>query len=64
MSKSGLSALFVANIRREGKYYDQFGLYLRVYPSGGRYWGQRFTVNGKRVTVGIGRYSDHRLRRS
>ena len=62
MSKSGLSAAFVTNIRREGKYYDKHGLYLRVYPSGGRYWEQRFTRNGKRETVGIGQYPDVKLK--
>ena len=62
MSKSGLSAKFVDNICREGKYYDKFGLYLRVYPSGGKYWEQRFTKSGKRETVGIGQYRDVTLK--
>ena len=56
MSKSGLSAKFVENIRTAGKYYDTLGLYLRVYPSGRKYWEQRFTENGSRRTEGIGRY--------
>ena len=62
MSKRGLSAVFVANIQRPGKYYDQYGLYLRVYPSGGRYWEQRLTINGRRRTVGIGPYPDITLK--
>ena len=32
------------------------GLYLRVDPTGRRYWEQRVTVRGRRRTLGIGRY--------
>ena len=53
---SSLTALFVERIRQPGKYYDAFGLYLRVQSTGRRYWEQRFTVRGRCRTVGIGRY--------
>ena len=56
MSRSSLTALFVARVRKPGKYYDTFGLYLRVRPTGRRYWEQRVTVRGRRRTLGIGRY--------
>ena len=62
MSKSGLSAVFVATVRRPGKYYDLFGLYLRVERTGRRYWEQRFTVRRRRRTVGIGPYPDVKLK--
>ena len=52
-----LTAAFVENVRRPGKYYDAFGLYLRVSGTGHRYWEQRLTVNGRRRTLGLGPYS-------
>lgn len=44
-----------------GKYYDAFGLYLRVDSTGRRYWEQRITVAGERRTLGIGPYPVVRL---
>ena len=38
-----LTALFVGRVRKPGKYYDKYGLYLLVTPSGHRYWEQRYT---------------------
>ena len=64
MSKSKLTAAFVDGVRKPGKYYDDFGLYLRVQRTGRRYWEQRFTVRspgvgrGRPRTLGIGRYPD------
>ena len=51
-----LTAAFVEKVRRPGKYYDTFGLYLRVSGTGHRYWEQRLTVNGRRRTLGLGPY--------
>ena len=56
MSRSSLTAVFVERVRKRGKYYDTLGLYLRVDPTGRRYWEQRVTVRGRRRTLGIGRY--------
>ena len=56
MPKPRLTALFVARIRTSGKYYDTFGMYLRVQSTGRRYWEQRFTIRGRSRTVGIGPY--------
>ena len=47
---------FVESVRRPGKYGDAFGLYLRVEPTGRRYWEQRLTVRGRRRTLGLGPY--------
>ena len=53
-NKSGLTAAFVASVRKPGKYCDRHGLLLRVYPTGARCWEQRITVNGRRRTFGLG----------
>ena len=37
-----------------GVHGDQFGLRLRVLPTGGRTWVWRGTVNGRRVDLGLG----------
>ena len=55
-NKSGLTAAFVRRISKPGKYYDLHGLFLRVAPSGRRYWEQRLTFNGRRRHLGIGPY--------
>ena len=39
-----------------GKYYDEYGLILRVAPFGVMYWFWRGMLNGKRVDRGIGTY--------
>ena len=39
-----------------GKYYDKYGLTLRVSPYGVQYWFWRGMLNGKRVDRGIGTY--------
>ena len=56
MAKAGLTAVLVDKVRRPGKYYDQFGLYLKVERTRRRYWEQRFTVRRRQRTVGIGPY--------
>ena len=59
VSRSGLiDDLFVATVVRPGKYYDRYGLYLRVAASGARFWAQRITVGGRRRTMGLGRYPE------
>ena len=54
--KPGLTAAFVRRISKPGKYYDLHGLFLRVAPTGRRYWEQRFTFNGRRRELGLGPY--------
>ena len=51
-----LSAAFVRNISKPGKYGDLHGLILLVRDSGSKYWFWRGTVKGKRVDYGIGSY--------
>lgn len=51
-----LSAAFVRNISKPGKYGDLHGLILLVRPSGSKYWFWRGTVQGRRVDYGIGSY--------
>ncbi len=56
--KRPLTAKFVQSVRAAGKYYDGpgRGLYLRVTPTGYKYWETRLTVNGRRRTRGLGPY--------
>ena len=48
--------LTAAKVRtaKPGVHGDQFGLRLRVLPSGARTWVWRGTYNGKRVDLGLG----------
>lgn len=39
---------------KAGKYFDGYGLFLRVYDDGSRRWYQRLTINGKRSEIGLG----------
>ena len=55
-NNSGLTAAFVRRISKPGKYYDRHGLYLRVSPSGRRYWEQRLTFNRRRRSLGVGSF--------
>lgn len=49
-----LTALFVKNVRKPGKYFDGHGLMLRVEKNGTRFWVQRITIRGKRCEIGLG----------
>lgn len=49
-----LSARFVETVTEPGKYFDGFGLFLRVTAKGGKQWVQRITINGKRTELGLG----------
>lgn len=49
-----LSARFVETVDEPGKYFDKFGLFLRVEESGSRRWIQRITIQGKRCELGLG----------
>lgn len=50
-----LTALGIGKLSRPGKYYDgQHGLFVQVYPSGAKCWQQRFTISGRRRTLGLG----------
>ena len=57
--KRPLTSAFVKNVRHSGrngpdKHGDQFGLQLRVQPTGGKQWIWRGTIHGKRVDLGLG----------
>ena len=43
---------------RAQKLSDGDGLYLRVEPSGGRYWRFNYRFNGKQKTLALGVYPD------
>lgn len=49
-----LTAKFIENVTKAGKYYDQHGLFLHVRPSGAKKWLQRYTIKGRRREVGLG----------
>nr|WP_233093145.1 integrase arm-type DNA-binding domain-containing protein [Paracoccus sp. IB05] len=44
----------VQTVTKPGKYFDGHGLYLRVDPTGGKFWVQRIVINGKRCELGMG----------
>lgn len=56
MAKSSLTVRFVETVDTPGKYYDLYGVYLRVRRSGRRYFEQRIRVRGRCRTLGIGSY--------
>jgi len=49
---------------REIRYYvrDDRGLYLEIFPTGGRAWRYRYRLNGKAEKVAIGKYPDLSLK--
>ena len=49
-----LTAAFVKTVTEPGKYGDQYGLILRVLPSGAKQWIWRGTVHGRRRDLGLG----------
>lgn len=51
-----LTALEVEAISAAGRYADGDGLYLHVDASGNKSWIYRFQLNGKRTSIGLGRY--------
>jgi len=52
--EKALSATFVRQVSKPGKYFDGHGLYLRVQPNGARQWVQRIVIRGKRCELGLG----------
>ena len=56
MGKHGrqLTAAFVRSVREPGLYWDEYGLVLRVKPSGYKQWIQRLFIHGKRRELGLG----------
>ena len=51
-----LTALEVESLSKLGRYADGDGLYLQVDSAGNKSWLYRFQLNGKRTTLGLGRY--------
>ena len=51
-----LTALEVEAISTAGRYADGDGLYLHVDASGNKSWIYRYQLNGKRTSIGLGRY--------
>ena len=49
-----MSAAFVKQVREAGKYYDEYGLFLRVEKTGSRRWVQRTTIKGRQREIGLG----------
>ena len=52
--EKALSAAFVRQARKPGRYGDGQGLYLVVDPTGAKRWVQRLTIRGKRCDMGLG----------
>ena len=53
-----LTATFVKNITKPGKYFDnsRYGLFLRIDKQGRKYWVQRMMISGKRREIGLGNF--------
>lgn len=51
-----LSAVSIPRIKKQGLHSDGQGLYLRVTPSGGKFWMFRFTLRGKAREMGLGAF--------
>lgn len=49
-----LTAQFVRNAKTPGKYFDGYGLYMRIYKNGTKFWVQRIVIKGKRCELGYG----------
>lgn len=52
--EKALSAAFVRQAKKSGRYADGHGLYLIVDPTGAKRWMQRLTIRGKRCDMGLG----------
>lgn len=52
--RKALTAAFVRQIAKPGKYGDGHGLFLLVRPNGTKYWVQRIVIRGKRCDLGLG----------
>jgi len=49
-----LTATQVAARPKPGKYFDSYGLFLKVDKNGAKRWLQRLTIHGKRREIGLG----------
>jgi len=47
----------VATLKKSGRHADGGGLYLRITPTGGRFWVFMTSSQGKRMEIGLGRSS-------
>ena len=56
MTKRLDSAVAVRNVKTLGRHSIGDTLYLMVWPSGGKSWVQRLTIEGKRKDLGLGPY--------
>jgi integrase len=52
--KAALTARQVETMRTPGLFGDGGGLYLRVAPTGGKFWVYRYMLNGRRRDMGLG----------
>ncbi len=48
-----LTAKHVQTVTKPAKYFDGHGLFLRVDPTGAKFWIQRIVINGKRCELGM-----------
>jgi len=49
-----LTATQIAARFKHGKYFDGYGLFLKVDQNGAKRWLQRLTIHGKRREIGLG----------
>ena len=54
--KAGLTEKFLRTVTTPGKYSDGNGLFIQVFESGAKCWQQRYTIQGRTRTLGLGGY--------
>ena len=62
--RNRLTEKFVRTVTRPGNYSDGNGLFIQVYASGAKCWQQRYMINGRTRTPGLGGYPIVSLRKA
>lgn len=62
--RNRLTDRFVRIVGKPGKYSDGNGLFLQVYESGAKCWQQRYMINGRTRTPGLGGYPTVSLKKA
>ena len=62
--RNRLTDRFVRTVTRPGKYSDGNGLFLQVYETGAKCWQQRYMINGRTRTLGLGGYPTVSLKKA
>ena len=58
-----LTDVAIRNAKLRDKVFDGKGLYLEIYPEGGRYWRLKYRIAGKEKRLAIGVYPEIKIAR-